>query len=101
MNKAKTQQLLLTSAAVTFVIGGMGYLGRDEIPSLRFFVGVAATFATLSILSDVGAGRAASLFAILIMVSAIIAEGENAFSYINGLLKKQKHGLTTGAPSVL
>jgi hypothetical protein len=70
---------------VTFTLGFLGAAHKNETPSARFLIGIGFTFTFVSVFADLGAGDMAAAFAILIMISAVLYEGED----IIGLLTER------------
>jgi hypothetical protein len=88
MTAGQQRRTIAVSSMVVFSLGFLGAAHKDELPSARFLVGVGFTFMFISIFADLGAGDLAAGFAILIMISAVLYEGED----IMGLLTQRAKG---------
>lgn len=77
MQVAQQRRVIAVSAMATFGLGFLGAAHREEAPSARFLVGVGFTYTFVSVCADLGAGDLAAGFAILIMIAAVLYEGED------------------------
>lgn len=101
MGIAQQRRVIAISAMVTFTLGFLGAAHKNETPSARFLIGIGFTFTFVSVFSDLGAGDMAAAFAILIMIGALLYEGEDIISLFteraNGKVKVTKKGKTKAA----
>lgn len=84
MNATLSQQrrLLTTAAMVTFGIGFLAGIERGEgVPTARFLIGVGMAFTFCSIMVDLGSPMGAG-FAVLVMISAMLYQGEDALKIL-------------------
>lgn len=88
MTLGQQRRTIAISAMVTFGLGFLGAAHKEQTPSARFLIGIGFTFTFISVFSDLGAGDLAAAFAILIMISAVLYEGED----IMGLLTQRTKG---------
>lgn len=85
------RRIIATSALVTIGVGTIAGIHRGEdLPTARFLVGVGLAFTVCSILNDFGSGLGAG-FAALIMVAAILGNGEDA---LKALMRRSRQGST-------
>jgi len=66
---------------VTFGIGIYAAYARDETPSARWLIGVSMAYMFCSIFADFGSGLGSG-FAVLIMLSALLYQGEDVLKAI-------------------
>lgn len=96
MQIAQQRRVIAISAMVTFTLGFLGAAHKEETPSARFLIGIGFTFTFVSVFADLGAGDMAAAFAILIMIGALLYEGEDLIALIseraNGKVKVTKKG---------
>lgn len=85
MQLGQQRRTIAISAMVTFTLGFLGAAHKEETPSARFLIGIGFTYTFVSVFADLGAGDMAAAFAILIMISAVLYEGED----IIGLLTER------------
>ena len=95
MGVAQQRRIIAISAMVTFTLGFLGAAHKDETPSARFLIGIGFTYTFVSVFADLGAGDMAAAFAILIMIGALLYEGED----IVGLLSERSKGKVKVAKS--
>lgn len=88
MTAGQQRRTIAVSSMVVFTLGFLGAAHKEELPTARFLVGVGFTFMFISIFADLGAGDLAAGFAILIMIAAVLYEGED----IMGLLTQRAKG---------
>lgn len=85
MSVGQSRRLIAISAMVTFTLGFLGAAHKNETPSARFLIGIGFTYTFVSVFADLGAGDMAAAFAILIMIGALLYEGQD----IIGLLSER------------
>lgn len=94
MGIAQQRRIIAISAMVTFTLGFLGAAHKNETPSARFLIGIGFTFTFVSVFADLGAGDMAAAFAILIMIGALLYEGQDLIGLIteraNGKVKVGK-----------
>lgn len=83
---AQQRRVLAVSAMVTLTIGSITTLSKGDVVNARMIVGIGLAFTICSIMTDLGSPLGAG-FAALIMLSAILYQGEDAFK---ALLKRQQ-----------
>lgn len=88
MTAGQQRRTIAVSSMVVFTLGFLGAAHKEELPTARFLVGVGFTYMFVSIFADLGAGDLAAGFAILIMIAAVLYEGED----IMGLLTARAKG---------
>lgn len=88
MTLGQQRRTIAVSAMVVFTLGFLNAAQNDEPPSARFLIGVGFTYTFISLFADLGAGDFAAGFAILVLISAVIYEGED----IMGLLTRRAKG---------
>jgi hypothetical protein len=88
MQVAQQRRVIAISAMVTFTLGFLGAAHKNETPSARFLIGIGFTFTFVSVFADLGAGDMAAAFAILIMIGALLYEGQDLI----GLLTERANG---------
>lgn len=82
MRISEYRRLLAVSALVTFSVGILAGIERgNDLPTARFLIGMGLAFTICSVATDLGSGVGAG-FALLIMVSAILSEGDDAFKLL-------------------
>lgn len=73
------RRILITSMMVTVTVGVLAGFERGEgLPTARFIIGVGMAYTICSIMVDLGSPMGAG-FAALIMVAALLYQGEDAF----------------------
>lgn len=95
MTVGQQRRTIAVSSMVVFTLGFLNAAQNDEAPSARFLIGVGFTFTFISIFADLGAGDFAAGLAILIMLSAILYEGEDIMALLTkraGKVKPKKRG---------
>lgn len=100
MTVGAQRRVIAVSAMTTFTLGFLGAAEKNETPSARFLIGIGFTFTFISIFSDLGAGDMAAAFAILIMISAVLYEGEDIINLLTQRTKgevKAKKSTKKGA----
>lgn len=101
MQIAQQRRVIAISAMVTFTLGFLGAAHKEETPSARFLIGIGFTFTFVSVFADLGAGDMAAAFAILIMIGALLYEGEDIIGLLTerakGKVKVTKKGKTKAA----
>lgn len=100
MTVGQQRRTIAVSAMVVFTLGFLNAAQNDEVPDARFLIGVGFTYTFISIFADLGAGDIAAAFAILILLTAVIYEGEDIMNYLtkraNSGRKKHKRHPSTG-----
>lgn len=80
---SQQRRIILTSSLVVFSLGFFAEVERGgTVPSARFIIGVGMAFTICSIMVDLNSPMGAG-FALLIMVSAIFNQGQDAFKLLN------------------
>lgn len=83
---SQQRRVIITSALIVGSVGIAAGIERgDEIPSARFLIGCGVAYTICSAMVDLGSPMGAG-FAVLIMISAIFYQGEDAFK----LLRKRQ-----------
>jgi len=77
------RRTLAVSAMTVFALGFLNAANKDEMPNARFLIGIGFTYTIISMIADLGAGDFAAGMAILIMISAILYEGEDIINLLN------------------
>jgi hypothetical protein len=75
---------------VVFSLGFLNAAQNDEAPTARFLIGVGFTYTFISVFADLGAGDFAAGFAILILISAVLYEGEDIMALLTKRAGKSK-----------
>lgn len=98
---ASAQGIIVTSALVTFTLGFLNsYLVPRKTPRVRLFIGVAILYIGLSIVAQFNA-KLARGFAVLVMVTALLAEGGGVLNWLMGRGTHDHIGLSsTGTPNL-
>lgn len=106
MTLGQQRRTIAVSSMVVFGLGFLNAAHKDQAPSARFLIGIGFTFTFISIFADMGAGDFGAGLAILIMISAIMFEGEDIVGLFNerakGIVKvpKGKKGKGTHGGSI-
>ena len=80
---SQQRRIILTSSLVVFSLGFFAEVERGgTVPSARFIIGVGMAFTICSIMVDLNSPMGAG-FALLIMVSALFNQGQDAFKLLN------------------
>lgn len=83
------RRILSTAALVTFGVGFLAGLQRGEgVPTARFIIGVGLAYTICSVMVDLGSPMGAG-FAVLIMVSALLYQGEDALALLGTRSRRQ------------
>lgn len=77
MTLGQQRRTIAVSAMVVFALGFLNAAHKNQTPSARFLIGVGFTYTFISVFADMGAGDFGAGFAILIMISALMYEGED------------------------
>lgn len=79
---SQQRRIILTSSLVVFSLGFFAEVERGgTVPSARFIIGVGMAFTICSIMVDLNSPMGAG-FALLIMVSAIFNQGQDALKLL-------------------
>lgn len=101
IGSSNVQGIIVTSALVTFALAYLNsYLVPRKTPRVRLFIGVAILYIGLSIIAQFNA-KIARGFAILIMFTALLAEGGGVLNWLMGRGTHDHIGLSsTGTPNL-
>lgn len=86
----EAKRLVIGAMGVAGVVAAAGDLAGGHAPQLRIFIGAVVAAAVLSMIAEFSP-EGAQMFAVLILVSALIAGGPNTYA------KVQK--ITAGTPT--
>lgn len=79
---SQQRRIIITSSLVVFSLGFFAEVERGgTVPSPRFLIGVGMAFTICSIMVDLNSPMGAG-FALLIMVSALFNQGQDAFKLL-------------------
>lgn len=97
MTVGQQRRTIAVSSMVVFTLGFLNAAQKEETPSARFLIGVGFTYTFISVFADLGAGDFGAGLAILILLSALIYEGEDFMALITKRAgkvkrKKRRHG---------
>lgn len=97
MTLGQQRRTIAVSSMVVFGLGFASAAHRGEVPNARFFIGIGFTYTFISVFADMGAGDFGAGLAILILISAILYEGEGIVGLFQerankGKVKVQKQG---------
>lgn len=90
MTQGQSRRIIAVSSMVVFSLGFLNAAQNEEVPSARFLIGVGFTYTFISIIADLGAGDFAAGFAILILISAVLFEGEDLMHLLTKRAGKAK-----------
>lgn len=103
---ATQRRLIATASLITFGVGMYGAYARDEMPTARFLIGMGFAFTVCSAFADFGSGLGAG-FAVLIMIAAILYQGEDVLKQLQkrgakpkGKGKRRRRGSKSGRKPV-
>jgi hypothetical protein len=106
MTLGQQRRTIAVSSMVVFGLGFLNAAHKHQSPSTRFLIGVGFTYTFISVFADMGAGDFGAGLAILIMISAILFEGEDIVGLFNERAKgkvkipKGKKGQNTHGGSI-
>lgn len=78
----KSRQLIILCVLLTGALAATAQLSKKEIPSIKIGIGVLALAVFLLTMADAGAAKFAEMFAVLVLISATLAVGPEAFNAI-------------------
>jgi len=95
------QGIIITSALVTFALGFLNsYLVPRKTPRIRLFIGIGILYIALSVVAQFNP-KIARAFAILVMVTALLAEGGGVLNWLMGRGTHDHLGISsTGTPNL-
>ena len=95
------QGIIVTSAVIVFALAFLNsYIVPRKTPRIRLFIGVGIVYIGLSVVAQFNPKLARS-FAILIMVTAILAEGGGVLNWLLGRGSHDHLGISsTGTPNL-
>jgi len=88
MTVGQQRRTIAVSSMVVFGLGFLKAAHESEVPNARFLIGIGFTYTFISVVADMGGGDFAAGFAILILIAAVLYEGED----IMELLTKRSAG---------
>jgi hypothetical protein len=94
MTLSQQRRVIAVSSMVVFTLGFFGAAQKSELPKARFLIGIGFTFTFISIFADLGAGDFGAGLAILVMISALLFEGEDLISILTQRAKGKVKPLT-------
>lgn len=90
MTVGQQRRTIAVSSMVVFTLGFLNAAQNDEAPTARFLIGVGFTYTFISVFADLGAGDFAAGLAILILISAVLFEGEDLMALLTKRAGKAK-----------
>lgn len=87
MTAGQQRRVIAVSAMLVFAMGFLYSAHRDEPPSARLLIGIGFTYTFISVVADLGGGDFAAGLAILVMITAIIYEGEDLINLLESRSK--------------
>jgi hypothetical protein len=82
MTLSQQRRIIAVSSMVVFTLGFFGAAQKNQLPNARFLIGIGFTYTFISVFADLGAGDFGAGLAILVMISAILFEGEDLINLL-------------------